>query len=176
MGYQDRNLLALDDLNKLILYKTRRNISDTWVLKALGYYIAFQRSVNKEELEDAVKILMYRNNLEGRIDLKDVPKKSVRASNIFIIAELGITHRMAENLQLMTLREDASRIRKLKWNRTKESLPRSVYLNRFETNKKAMKKEIELLMTKGRNKTEIARDLGISRQTVYTILKDEDKK
>ncbi|UWJ21257.1 helix-turn-helix domain-containing protein [Bacillus cereus] len=171
MSYQDRNMLALGDLKKLISYKVKKGISDKWILNAIGYYEAFQRCVDKEALEDEVTILMHCYDLDGRILLEDVPRKSVRASNSVIVDELGITLRMAASLNLVTLREDANRMNKLRWNRTKERIPRAVYLSRFQTNKKEMKMNIERLMSKGVNKSEIAREMGISRQTVYNILK-----
>ncbi|WP_253620962.1 helix-turn-helix domain-containing protein [Bacillus sp. S0628] len=162
---------ALGDLKKLISYKVKKGISDRWILTAVGYYIAFQRCVDIARLEAELNMLICRYDLDGRIDLESIPKKSVRASNDVIINDLGITPRMADILKLDTLRKDAHRVRKLRWNRNDDRVPRSLYLSRFKTENKARKIEIERLMEKGMDKSAIARELGISRQTVYNILK-----
>lgn len=156
MGYKERNLYAINDLNKLIIYKTKRGISLKWQSKAYSYLNAFRRRCQIPTI-----------SLPSGLCEVDV---SIKSSNLTICRELGITHKIAEKLALQTLRLDAEQKRKRRYNSTQGRSSRWGYLINCEHHFIQQREIIEDLLQTGMTKTAIAKKLGISRKHVYQLL------
>lgn len=160
MTYADRNKHAVEDLTKLINYKTKRGISDRWQSKAHSYLNAFRRA-------SGFPPLPFPDNLiELDISIKD--------SNEKICKELRITPRMVEALNLQTLRLDAEQHRKRRYTTNLGRSSREGYLVNCKHHSLQQSAVIQTLLEKGMTKTAIAEYLGISRKHVHDLLKKKE--
>ncbi|CQR47386.1 hypothetical protein BN1058_01697 [Paraliobacillus sp. PM-2] len=156
MGYIDRNKYAVDDLNKLINYKTKRGISLRWQSRAYSYLNAFRRGAGLSPIP-------FPNHLiEVDVSIKD--------SNERISKDLRITPKMVEKLNLQTLRLDAEQHRKRRYTANKGQSSRKGYIINCRHHSLQQRAVIQTLLEKGITKTAIAKQLGISRKHVHYLL------
>ncbi len=156
MGYIERNKYAIDDLNKLITYKTRKGISLRWQSKAYSYLNAFRRGAGLTPLP-------FPNELK-EIDV------SIKDNNEKICKDLRITSRMVEILDLQTLRLDANQNRKRRYTANQGRSSRKGYLINCQHHSIQQQAIIKTLLEKGLTKTAVAKQLGISRKHVHYLL------
>ncbi|GIN96927.1 hypothetical protein J6TS1_27970 [Siminovitchia terrae] len=157
MGYLERNRYAVDDLTKLIHYKTKRGISDRWQSKAYSYLNAFRKGAGLSPIP-------FPSHLT-KIDV------SIKDSNEKICKDLRITPNMIEKLSLQTLRLDAEQHRKRRYTANQGRSSRKGYLVNCQHHALQQQAIIKRLLDKGLSKTAIAQHLGISRKHVHHLLK-----
>ncbi|HLU21817.1 MAG TPA: helix-turn-helix domain-containing protein [Bacillaceae bacterium] len=159
MGYAERNKYAIEDLNKLIDYKTKRGISETWQSKAYSYLNAFRRASKLPP-----------HPFPSHLTMVDA---SIKDSNEKICKDLRITPRMAELLNLQTLRLDAEQHRKRRYTANQGRSSRKGYLINCQHHAKQQVAVIQTLLDKGMSKSDIAQHLGISRKHIYHLLNQQ---
>lgn len=159
MSYEARALYAIDDLKKLIKYKISRGISIRWQMRAYSYLDAFCHACHLKPMglpQDFVRV-----------------KVSVRETNEQICQALHITQKMADQLDLQTLRPDSEQHRKRRYTHCRGRSTREEYLRNCFHHRRERRFVIEELLQRGTPKAQIARHLGISRKRVYDLLDTE---
>ncbi|MDF2902503.1 MAG: hypothetical protein K0S25_141 [Bacillus sp. (in: firmicutes)] len=157
MSYEVRAFYAIDDLKKLIHFKSSRGISTRWKTLAYSYLFAFCHAVHLKPMnlpQDFVRV-----------------KVSVRETNEQVCHALRITQKIADKLELQTLRPDFEQNRKRRYTRGQGRSTREQYLQNCFHYRLERRTIIEDLIKSGVPKTQIARQLGMSRKRVYDLLK-----
>lgn len=161
MSYNDRNLLVLADLHKLLDFKDSEKLRTA----IYSYIFVFNRYLGLES-----KIPEYTTLLT------DV---SVKDSNEIIINRLRVTTRQIRILGLETLRPDAKNIRQQRYRQNKYgSTNMEHYKKMLRIRREELYQEYLKQKEKGISTTQIAKNLHMSRGRLYQIItakRNEDR-
>lgn len=176
MGYKRRNQLVIGDLEKLLQYRAKKkNRSKKYIKEILSYYFSFYSYLaDKSAAEERIRELIECRRLVDIVSLSDLVPKNVHVKNEIIIKNVGVTPTIAEKLGLQTIREDALKLRKLRYiHQSRRTLDQRLEKNRAKRIERY--EDIVRLTELGYSKTRIAHELNISRQMLYKILVKQEE-